>query len=75
MNEKIALKEIPVQILSLREGDVLLLRVPVSTSPEQCFRLRSEVSSALKVANHRAPVICVPDNVDLAVVKKALVDG
>ena len=65
---EITLKEIPVQILSLKPTDVIVLRGPADWTEEMYYTLGIfPMEKALKEVGRCNPVMWLPDNVALAV--------
>ena len=67
---EITLKEIPVQILRLNEGDILVLRVPPEWFKEQRYYLQQAVTGPLFDSDKGNQVLLVNNNIDLAIVTK-----
>lgn len=65
-----SLKEIPVQVLSLKKGDVLVLRFQAGTPFEYQEDTRHRMIRSLIAANKEVVVTTLEDDVDLAILKK-----
>ena len=62
--------KVDIAVLELRPGDILLVRVPVSYSPEMVQGVHKAIQSVLDAAGKRAPVLVGPNDVELQVVRR-----
>ena len=65
---KITLKEIPVQIISMDDSDVLVLRCPPQWDDEQRYMLSDCVRVELERAGKFNPVCVIGKDIDMATV-------
>jgi hypothetical protein len=67
---EIAIKEIPVQILQMSDAATLVLRVPNDFTEEQCWYVKQPFKEALIALGKANPVVCLRENVSLAVIEQ-----
>ena len=65
---EITLKEIPVQILSLDDSDVLILRCPPDLYDEQRYMLSETVRVELEKVGKHNPICVIGKDIDMATV-------
>ncbi len=62
------LEEIPVQILSLKAGDILVIRYSIETSWDRVAEIHDMVKEAIRQSNLTNSSIALPSDISLAIV-------